>query len=56
MADTDNKNDMTNSGLDEDQFYQDMEENDELGDVSSAYDSGALSGADSLDDDLVPPD
>lgn len=56
MADTDNKNDMTNSGLDEDQFYQDMEENDELGDVSSGSDFGALSGDDSLDDDLAPPD
>lgn len=56
MADTDNKNDMTNSGLDEDQYYQDMEENDELGDVSSGSDFGALSGDDSLDDDLAPPD
>lgn len=56
MAYTDNKNDMTNSGLDEDQYYQDMEENDELGDVSSGSDFGALSGDDSLDDDLAPPD
>ena len=47
---------MTNSGLDEDQYYQDMEENDELGDVSSGSDFGALSGDDSLDDDLAPPD
>ena len=56
MADTNNLNDMTNSGMDEDQYYQSLEENDELGDVSSGSDFGAMVGSDSLDDDLMPPD
>lgn len=48
------KNSMTNSGVSEDEFYNDLEENDELGD--DAYSEPGFSFGDDMIGDELPPD